>query len=73
MMAARATPTRTTGKGHSGESALAHSTPAVNSSESPGRKKPKKSPDSAKITAKRPIVPKASINLSGCRRSTATE
>jgi hypothetical protein len=69
-MAAVATPMRTTGRGHSGESALAQSTPAVNSSESPGRKKPKKRPDSAKTIRNRPIVPKASINSSGCNRST---
>ena len=36
--------------------------PAVKSSESPGRKKPASSPDSAKTMAKRPIVPKASIS-----------
>jgi len=40
--------------------------PAVNSSESPGRKKPNNSPDSQKTMANRPIVPKASIRDSGC-------
>ena len=72
-MAEKATPARTMGNGQSGESALAHSTPAVKSRESPGRKKPKKRPDSAKTIRKSPIVPKASISLSGCNRSTATE
>jgi len=41
------------------------SRPAVNSSESPGRKKPTSSPDSAKTMANRPMVPNASIRDSG--------
>jgi len=41
------------------------SSPAVNSNESPGRKKPTSNPDSAKTMANRPIVPKASIRVSG--------
>lgn len=45
--------------------------PAVNKRLSPGKKKPKKSPDSAKITATIPTKakgPRVLINTSGLRR-----
>jgi hypothetical protein len=45
--------------------------PAVNSSESPGRKKPNKSPDSAKMIANRPQVPTSSMRDLGSRRPPA--
>src|SRR3954453_21611445 len=47
------------------------SSPAVNSSESPGRKNPKNSPDSAKMMAKMPRSPKLTIRFFGSRPSTA--
>jgi len=62
-MAATAHPTTISGKFSVPREA---SRPAVNSRESPGRKNPKRSPDSAKTMAKRPSVPNASIRCSGC-------
>jgi hypothetical protein len=46
------------------------SRPAVNSRESPGRKKPARIPDSAKTMARMPTVPKASMRWRGSIRGT---
>ena len=48
------------------------SSPAVKSSESPGRKNPTSRPDSAKMIAIRPIVPKVRMMCSGFRLSSAS-
>ncbi len=56
MMAATAQPSSSTGNGHS-TWRVADSSPAVNSSESPGRKKPIMIPDSANTMANSPSVP----------------
>jgi hypothetical protein len=66
-MAATTTPTRSTGRLSVPRAAR---TPAVNSSESPGRKKPKNRPDSAKTVRMIPSVPNVSMSRSGLRRST---
>ena len=46
-------------------SPLAAKSPAVNSSESPGRKNPMSSPDSAKMMRISPIVPNERISCCG--------